>query len=135
MASSRSVNESTLDLGIKNPVNLLQRNLTSNPRLTIKICKSDAIAAVMQVLTFFFLEDSSTIHCTCTRFVSIVVGNESDDNSYVAHDRGSQNRRFTKRRPRSNRFAKKGSAKKKFWEPLLWCVGPPNNCNYLAAAR
>ena len=53
MASSRSVNESTLDLGIKNPVNLLQRNLTSNPRLTIKMCKSDAIAAVMQVLNFF----------------------------------------------------------------------------------
>ena len=58
---------------------------------------------------FSFLDDSSTI--LRTRFESIVVGNESDDNSYVAHDRGSQNRRFAKRGPRSSGFAKKGSAK------------------------
>ena len=50
----------------------------------------------MQVLTFFFfLEDSSTI--LRIRFVSNVVGNESDDNSYVAYNRDSQSRRFAKR--------------------------------------
>ena len=65
----------------------------------MKWCESDAIATVMQALTFFFfLEDSSTIRRT--RFVSIVVGNESDDNSYVAYDRGSQNRRFVKQQIR-----------------------------------
>ena len=41
----------------------------------------------------------------------IIVGNESDDNSYVAYDQGSQNRRFAKRGLRSSRFAKKGSVK------------------------
>ena len=56
-----------------------------------------------------FLVDSSTI--LRNRFVSIVVGNKSDNNTYVAYDRGSQNRRFVKRKPRSSRFAKKGSAK------------------------
>ena len=50
----------------------------------------------MQVLTFFFfLEDSSIIRRI--RFVWIVVGNESDNNSYVAYDRGSQNKKFTKK--------------------------------------
>ena len=78
----------------------------------MKCCESDAIAAVVQVLTFFFfLGDRLTI--LHIRFVSIVVGNESDDNSCVAYDRGSQNRRFAKRGPRSSRFAKKGSAKQK----------------------
>ena len=78
--------------------------------------KSDAIAGAMQVLTFFFFfDDSSTI--LRTRFESIVVGNESDDNSYVAHDRGSQNRRFAKRGPRSSGFAKKGYAEQKVWKP------------------
>ena len=42
---------------------------------------------------------------------SIIVGNESDNSSYVTYDQGSQNRRFAKRGPRSSRFAKKGSAK------------------------
>ena len=94
-----------LDLGSKNP-----EILTSIPRLTMKWCESEAIAAVMQVLTFFFaLENNSTT--LRIRFVSIAVGNESDDNSYVAYDRGSQNRRLAKRGPRSSRFSKKGSAK------------------------
>ena len=59
--------------------------------------------------TFFFLEDSSTI--LRIRFVQIVVGNESDNNSYVPYDRDSQNKRFAKKGPRSSRFTKKGSAK------------------------
>ena len=87
----------------------------------------------MQVLIFFFfLEDSSTILLMC--FVSIVVGNESDNNSDVTYDRGSQNRKFReevtekqrirkegvreaagsqRRGPRSGMFAKKGSAEQK----------------------
>ena len=68
-------------------------------------------------LIFFFLKDSSTI--LRIRFVSIVSENESDDNSYVAYDRGSQNRRFAKSGPKSSRFAKKGSSKQKVWEPLV----------------
>ena len=83
----------------------------------MKRCESDAIATVMQVLNFFFfLKDSSTI--LRIRFVSIVNENESDDNSYVAYDRGSQNRRFAKTGPKSSRFAKKRSAKQNVWEPL-----------------
>ena len=83
----------------------------------MKWCESDAIATVMQVLNFFFfLKDSSTI--LRIRFVSIVNENESDNNSYVAYDRGSQNRRFAKTGPKSSRFAKKRSAKQKVWEPL-----------------
>ena len=45
------------------------------------------------------------------RFVSIVVGSESNHNSDVAYNRGPQNRRLTKRDPRSSRFTKKESAK------------------------
>ena len=82
----------------------------------------------MQVLTFFCFW--RTVHVSfCIRFVLIVVGNESKDNSYVAHDRGSQNRRFAKRGPRNSRFAteesakqqvrKKGSAEQNVWEPRL----------------
>ena len=61
-------------------------------------------------LIFFFLKDSSTI--LRIRFVSIVSENMSDDNSYVAYDRGSQNKRFAKTGPKSSRLAK-GSAKQK----------------------
>ena len=77
----------------------------------MKWCESDAIATVMLVLFlfFFFLKCSSTI--LRIRFVSIVSENKSDDNSYVAYGRGSQNRRFAKTGPKSSRFAKKGSAK------------------------
>ena len=77
----------------------------------MKWCESNAIATVMLMLylVFFFLKDSSTI--LCIRFVSIVSENESDDNSYVAYGRGSQNRRFAKTGPKSSRLAKKGSAK------------------------
>ena len=60
-------------------------------------------------LIFFFLKDSSTI--LQIRFVPIISENKSDDNSYVADDRGSQNRRFAKTGPKSSRFAKKGSVK------------------------
>ena len=63
---------------------------------------------------FFFLEDSSSI--LRIRFVSNVIGNESDDDSYVTYDQGSLNKRFAKREPRSNRFEKKGSAKQQVCE-------------------
>ena len=58
---------------------------------------------------FFLCGDSSTF--LRIRFVSIVVGNKSDDNSYVAYDRSLQDKRFAKRGPRSSKFANKGSAK------------------------
>ena len=70
-------------------------------------------------LIFLFLKDSSTI--LRIRFVSIVSENKSDDNSYVAYGRGSQNR-FAKTGPKSSRFAKKRTAKQKVWEPLLYSI-------------
>ena len=114
MASSWSVDESTLDRDSKNPRNLLQQNFNKYPSTEDEVvqerCNRDRNAGAEFI--FFFLKDSSTI--LRTRFVSIVVENESDENSYVAYDQGSQNKRSVKREPKSSRFAKKGSAKQQF---------------------
>ena len=58
---------------------------------------------------YFLSEDSLTVR---TRFVSIVVESELGHYSCVAYIRGPQNRRFTKRCPKSNRLAKKGQRRK-----------------------
>ena len=88
-----------------------------NSGLTMNRIASDAIAAVIQVLTLFFSEDSPTSFCI--RMLIIIIGSESGDKSNVTYNWGPQKSRFAKRGPRSSRFAKKESARQKVWEPLV----------------
>ena len=85
--------------------------------LTMNRTASYAIAAVIQVLTLFFSEDSPTSFCI--RMLIIIIGSESGDKSNVTYNWRPQKSRFTKRSPRSSRFAKKESARQKVWEPLV----------------
>ena len=86
----------------------------------MKWCESEAIAAVMQVLTFFFfLEDSSAI--LRIRFVSlllemslmpIVMSHMIGARKIRDLQKGDREAADSQRRgPRSTRFAKKGPAK------------------------
>ena len=98
MTSSRSVNQSTFVPEIH-----FSEIMKSNSSLTMIRTASYAIAAVIQVLTFF-LEDSPTFFCI--RMLTITIGSESGDKSNVTCNWGPQKSRFTKRSPRSSRFAK-----------------------------
>ena len=111
MASSRSVNQSTFVPEIH-----FSEIMKSNSGLTINRTASYAIATVIQVLKFFFLEDSPTSFCI--RMLIIIIGSESGDKSNITYNWGPQKSRFTKRSPRSSRFAKKGLKGKKFGS--LW---------------
>ena len=65
-----------------------------NSCLTINRTASYAIAAVIQVLTFFFSEDSPISFCI--RMLIIIIGSESGDKSSVTYNWSPQKSRFTK---------------------------------------
>ena len=65
---------------------------------------SDTIAAVIQML-IFFLEDSSIFFCV--HILINIIGNEAGDKSNVTYNWSPQ---------------KKGSAKQKVWEPLIYSI-------------
>ena len=98
---SRSVNQSTFV-----PESHFSEIMKSNSGLTMNRIASYAIAAVLQVLTFF-LEDSLTFFCI--RMLIIIIGIESGDKRNVTCNWG----------PQKSRFTKKGSARQKVREPLV----------------
>ena len=87
-----------------------------NSGLTMNRTASYAIAAVIQVLTFFF---GGQPHFLLYSYFNIIIGIESGAKSSVTYNWGTQKSRFTKRSPRSSRFAKKGSVRQKVREPLV----------------
>ena len=101
VTSSRSVNQPTFVPEIHSS-EIMKRNFS----LTMNRIASYAIAAVIQVLTFF-LEDSPTSFCI--RMLTIAIGSESEDKSNVTCNWG----------PQKSRFTKKGSARQKVWELLV----------------
>ena len=98
VTSSRSVNQSTFVPEIH-----FSEIMKSNSSLTMNRIASYVIAAVIQ-MSNFFLEDSPTFFCI--RMLIITIENDSGDKSNVTCNWGSQKSRFTKRSPRSSRFAK-----------------------------
>ena len=100
VASSWSVNQSTFVSEIH-----FSEIMKSNSGLTMNRIASYAIAAVIQVLTLFFSEDSPTSFCIC--MLIIIIGSESGDKSNVTSHWCPQKSRFTKRSPRSSRFEKR----------------------------
>ena len=98
VTSSRSVNQSPFVPEIFSEI------MKSDSSLTMNRNASYAIAAVIQVLTYFFLENSPTFFCI--RMLIITIGSESGDKSNVTCNWGPQKSRFAKRSSRSSRFTK-----------------------------
>ena len=97
MASSLSVNQSTFV-----PEIYFSKIIKSNSGLTMNWTASYAIAAVIQVLTFFW-----RIAPLPFRMLIIIIGSDSGDKINVIYNWGPQESRFTKKSPLSSRFAKK----------------------------